>query len=65
MKKLKDKLIDSRPFFYPISMFPMYEEQNTPNAHFIGSRGINLPSGLQLTKHEVNYISDVIIELLS
>jgi len=31
MKKLKAKMIDTRPFFYPISMFPMYKEQKNSN----------------------------------
>lgn len=55
-KKLKEKLIDTRPFFYPISMFPMYKEQNTPIAHHIGLNGINLPSGLNLREEEVDYV---------
>lgn len=62
---LKEKLIDSRPFFYPISMFPMYKEQNTPVAHHVGLRGINLPSGLNLRKEEVDYISQTILDILN
>ncbi len=54
--KLKQKKIDSRPFFYPISMFPMYKEQKTPIAHHIGLNGINLPSGLERTEAEVDYV---------
>lgn len=65
IKKLHDNHIDSRPIFYPVSMFPMYNEQNTPNAHHIGLNGINLPSGLDLTKEDVDYICDVLIRLLS
>ena len=37
--ELKKRLIDTRPFFYPVSMFPMYEEQKTPVAHYIGLNG--------------------------
>lgn len=64
-KRLKEKLIDTRPFFYPISMFPMYKEQDTPIAHHLGFNGINLPSGLNLTEKEVDYISSVIKEELN
>lgn len=61
---LKKKKIDTRPFFYPISMFPMYKEQNTPVAHHVGLRGINLPSGLQITEEEVDYISRTLSRIL-
>ncbi len=64
MKKLRVKMIDSRPFFYPISMFPMYKEQNTPVAHHLGLRGVNLPSGLKLKKSEVEYVADTVREVL-
>lgn len=65
IKKLREYMIDSRPIFYPVSMFPMYDEQNTPVAHHIGLNGINLPSGLSLTKQQVDYVSGVLLELLS
>lgn len=64
-KLLREKLIDTRPFFYPISMFPIYKEQNTPVAHHVGLRGINLPSGLNLKKEEVDYISSEVLKILS
>ena len=63
-KKLKDKLIDTRPFFYPISMFPLFKEANTPVAHHVGLNGINLPSGLNLIEDEVDYISSQVINVL-
>lgn len=64
IKKLKRKKIDSRPFFYPISMFPMYKETDTPVAHHVGLNGINLPSGLNLTEKEVDYICRKTREIL-
>ena len=64
MSKLRDQLIDTRPFFYPISMFPMYSEQKTPVAHHIGLNGINLPSGYARTKNEVEYICHTIKQIL-
>lgn len=56
IKKLKAEKIDSRPFFYPISAFPMYAEANTPEAHNIALNGINLPSGLALKENDIVYI---------
>lgn len=64
MKQLKKKGIDTRPFFYPISMFPMYRDADTPVAHKICLQGVNLPSGLQLTKKEVDYVCDCILKIL-
>ncbi len=63
MKELKKEGIDTRPFFWPISMFPIYKEQDTPIAHRICQQGVNLPSGLQLTKKEVNYVCNKVIEI--
>src|SRR3989344_332752 len=65
IKELGKNLIDARPFFYPVSMFGMYKEQNTPVAHHLGLNGINLPSGINLKKEQVDYICDVLIKLLS
>lgn len=64
INKLKEKLIDSRPFFYPISMFPMHKRQNNPVSLHIGLNGINLPSGVNLKKKEVEYIAKTLKELL-
>jgi perosamine synthetase len=64
MERLKKRGIDTRPFFYPISMFPMYKEQETPVAHWICLHGVNLPSGHNLTKKQVNYVCDQILDLI-
>lgn len=63
-KRLKERMIDTRPFFYPVSMFPMFKEENTPNAHHIGHNGINLPSGINLTTQEIDYIAQQIKDIL-
>lgn len=65
MAKLKELRIDTRPFFYPLSMFPMWKEQKTPNAHHVGLNGINLPSGVMLTEEEVDYISKSVRKILN
>lgn len=54
--ELLKRNIDSRPIFYPISDFPMFERRDNPNAYHIGLRGINLPSGHHRTEEEVDYI---------
>lgn len=64
MGKLREQLIDTRPFFYPTSMFPMYKDQNNPVARHVGLNGINLPSGYARTKNEIEYISQNIKNIL-
>ncbi len=64
--KLKERMIDTRPFFYPISMFPMYASRkfNNPNAYRVALNGINLPSGVERTEEEVVYICEQVKEIL-
>jgi perosamine synthetase len=64
IRALRKNRVDSRPFFYPISMFPMYKEQKTPVAHYVALHGVNLPSGLMLTKNQINYICSCIKDIL-
>ncbi len=64
IEQLKDKFIDSRPFFYPISDMPMFNTSDTPITHKIYQRGINLPSYFDIKKDEVEYIVKTIRGLL-
>ncbi len=64
IKKLKEKGIDSRPFFYPVSDMSMYEKAETHITHKVYQRGINLPSYFDLNKNNILNISDVIKGLL-
>lgn len=70
-KALSDRLlernIDTRPFFYPLSTLPMlkeYKRFDTPIAHKLASRGINLPCGAAMTQDEVTYVCDHIKNIL-
>jgi len=58
MKELKNKGIDTRPFFYPCSMMPMYrkDEFMNPVSYEIYKKGINLPSGYNLKEEDVKWI---------
>lgn len=58
--KLKEKNIDSRPYFYPVSDMPMYEDADTPIAHKIYQRGLILPSYFDLNIEQVRYICGII-----
>lgn len=58
---LKERGIDVRPFFYPLSAIPafrdtaaaMLAQQRNQNAHALTPFGINLPSALALEQHDV------------
>jgi perosamine synthetase len=61
---MKNEEVDTRPFFYPISQFPMFTEQDTPVAHHVAEQGINLPSGLMLTKKQVDFVCSKVKKVL-
>lgn len=65
IKKLKAKNIDSRPYFYPVSDMPMYENADTPITHKVYQRGLNLPSYFDITKDQVKYICLIIRDILN
>lgn len=57
----KEKGIDTRPFFYPLSTLPMFEKVITnPVAYGLYARGINLPSFHDMTLEEAMIVSDMI-----
>lgn len=56
IQKLKTKGIDSRPYFYPVSDMPMYDETDSPVTHEVYQRGMNLPSYFDITREQVDYI---------
>lgn len=60
--------IDARPFFYPLSTLPAY--QNTPSADVqnpischISPYGINLPSALNLTQSQIKQVAESLIQV--
>jgi perosamine synthetase len=65
IKNLRSKNIDSRPYFYPLSDMPIYDEALTPVTHKVYQRGINLPSYFDISKEQVEYICKVIKSELS
>lgn len=58
--------IDCRPFFHPLSALPAYREfgeagkarQRNAVSYRLSPHGVNLPSGLNLTKETVTYVTD-------
>ncbi len=67
LNKLLEKNIDTRPTFPKISDYPIWGKKirvNNYNSSTIGSKGLNLPSGLKLSVSEIDYICDTIQNIL-
>jgi len=61
-RKLELKGVESRPLFYPLHTMPPYEigEERIPVAEELSRRGISLPSSVNLTAEQIDYIADII-----
>lgn len=62
MNELREKGIETRPFFYPIHLQPFINQTSHqyPVAERLSETGLNLPSGPTLKKNEINYITGAI-----
>lgn len=64
MQKLKEKGIDSRPFFYPMHQLPMYSsgysDTDFPVATGLSRSGINLPSSVKLSEQDIRHVCSAI-----
>jgi perosamine synthetase len=61
---LKNKGIDSRPFFYPVSCMPAFSRfgHHDPSSHDIAAHGFNLPTYLDLKESDIEEICRSLIE---
>lgn len=68
MRELLLEGIETRTFFYPIHAQPFYakryEGEKFPVADELSRRGINLPSGNNLTREEIMYMCERIIKIV-
>lgn len=65
MKGLANKGIETRTFFYPVHVQPIYiDKDEYPIADELSRRGLNLPSGNNLTQDDINFVCDSIIDLI-
>ncbi|MGB2727292.1 MAG: DegT/DnrJ/EryC1/StrS family aminotransferase [Halobacteriota archaeon] len=66
MKRLEEKGIDTRPFFYPMHVMPPHKNnEEFPVAEEISRKGVNLPSGVNLTEEKIKQVVDTIIGIKS
>ena len=69
MKFLEQKGIETRTFFYPVHQQPIYYTLNKANefpiADELAQRGMNLPSGNNLSDDDIHYVCDNINNFFS
>ena len=65
MHRLEEDGIETRTFFYPVHSQPIYKELGRsswfPNAEMLSKKGLNLPSGNDLTEEEVSFVCERIV----
>lgn len=64
MQRLRERGVDTRPYFNPVSSMPVYPDADTPVAHHLSQSGINLPSFVDLTREDVAFICRQVVETL-
>ena len=71
MKRLADRKVATRPFFWPMHEQPVYLRaglfagERYPNAERIARRGFYLPSGLALTDDQIDRVSAAVHEVFA
>lgn len=71
MKKMGEYGIGTRPFFYPMHLQPvfqrmgLFEGESYPVAEYIAEKGFYVPSGLTVTKEQVQRVAEVIKTVLA
>ena len=61
-RELSQAGISARPFFFPVSMFPMYKSKaSNLTAYSLYKRALNLPSNYELSKQDAQYVAEKIV----
>lgn len=68
MKKLAEKSIGTRPFFYPLHLQPVLKDmvdakKKYPNAEILSNYGLYLPSGLGITNEQIEEVASIINDI--
>ena len=72
IRTLKERGIDTRPFFHPLSSLPAYAaaassqiaQRDNVHAYRVSPCGINLPSSFRITRDEVTYVAQHVRALI-
>ena len=64
VKRLEEKGIETRPFFYPMHVMPIYKNsEGFPVAEEISRKGVNLPSGVSLMEGIIEKVVSTIKDI--
>jgi perosamine synthetase len=58
MGAMREAEVDSRPFFYPMSMLPMYQSERRPVAWQLSESGFNLPTFVGMTRQQIDLVCE-------
>lgn len=72
MERLAERQIDSRPFFYPLSSLPAFQDTEPAKwaqarnlvSYDLSPRSLNLPSGMNMTEERITRVCQAIREIL-
>jgi len=72
MRKIKEVGINSRPFFHPLSLQPVYAAFDSAReargrnvvAYRVAPYGVNLPCGGDMSRVQAEYVSEVLRGLI-
>lgn len=65
LKKFKDENVDSRVFFYPLSMMDMFDKAfDNYTSYSIYSNAINLPTYHEIQIEDIDKVSEIIINFI-
>jgi perosamine synthetase len=53
---MREQGVDARPFFFPLSMMPMYPAASNPNSYLLSQCGINLPTFVGMSSDQVSIV---------
>lgn len=70
MAKLADRGIETRPGFLPFNMQEIFiergiaEHDSCPIANYVGNNSFYLPSGPQISEHQIDYVAESLLRLI-
>ena len=64
-RKLNERGIMARPFFYPIHRMPMYAkcDAEIDTSNWLWERGINLPCSVGIKREQLDFVANAILEI--
>jgi perosamine synthetase len=60
IERLRADGVDTRPYFFPMSMMPYFDAADTPAAHAASARGLNLPTAADYGEADLDAICTVL-----